>query len=373
MNLVSHSKPALFFLLLCLLSAGCGKNESEGDSSPAPALVSRKEPFVVSLVEAENRPVPRYLRATGELMAAQDSAVAADVTGKVLTAPVERGSEVDKGETLVTLDDRAATLTLAAAEASLELASSHLTLAEGELDRNKPLAESRAISQTVFDHLKADREAARAEVAAAQARRDLAEKTLKDTVIRAPFAGVVVERKVSVGEYVRVDTEVVRLVDLDWLRLRITIPETSAGHIREGQTVTFSVPAWPEEKFVCKVKYITPAVREATRDLLVEARVENSDRKLQPGMFAEGKLKLGETEAVLVLATAVRIIGNRRSVFLAEGGEATEVLVELGESLGDWIEIANGIESGAPVIGSPPPEMKDGDPVMAGGGSKEPQ
>ena len=76
---------------------------------------------------------------------------------------------------------------------------------------------------------------------------------------------------------------------------------------------------------------------------------------------------------MVVPATAVRIIGNRRSVFLADRGEATEVLVELGESLGDWIEIANGIESGASVIGSPPPEMKDGDPVMTGAGSGEPQ
>ena len=370
MNLLSNGKLSPVLLLLVLLSPGCGESDPEGEP-PSASVVDRKEPFVVTLVKAEKRSMPRYLRVTGELLAAQDSAVAADVTGKVVTAPVERGSEVGEGDPLITLDDRTAALSLAEAEASLLLASSRLTLAEGELDRNKPLAESGAISQTVFEQMKTDHEAARAEVAAAQARRDLAEKKLKDSVIRAPFAGVVVERKVDVGEYVRVDSEVARLVDLEWLRLQITIPETSAGLIREDQTVTFQVPAWPGKEFTGELKFIAPGVREATRDLLVEARVENSSRKLQPGMFAEGKLKLGEAEAVVVPAAAVRIAGTRRSIFLIDGNEAAEVLVELGELHGDHVEIVRGIEPGGAMIGAPPPELRDGDPVTVGGGSRE--
>jgi len=368
MNLSTHHPVAAMLLLACLSSVGCGGNEPTGEApSLSTADPPAPEPVAVSLVKAERRSMPRYLRATGDLTADQDSSIAADASGKVLAVPVERGFEVEKGAPLVTLDDRSAKLSLAESEASVALAESRLALADNELTRNEPLVEARAISQTEFQRLKTNRDAARAELAAAEARRDLAAKTVADSVVRAPFSGSVAERLVDPGEYVRAETEVARVVALDRLRLQLTIPETSVGNIRKGQRVAFAVAAWPGEEFAGQVEYIGAAIRVDTRDLLIEAQVDNDDRKLNPGMFAEGRLRLGDVQAVAVPDGAVRVVGTRRSIFLFDEGKAQETLVELGESNDGWVEIVAGIDPGVVVIATPPESLRDGDPVTAGG------
>jgi RND family efflux transporter MFP subunit len=367
MNPVVRQTVTPLLLLLCVLAWSYGDRASVEAAQELPKAEPPTEPVAVSLVKVEVRSMPRYLRTTGELKAAQDSDVAADATGKVLTAPIERGSEVTEGDTLVTLDDRSTKFSLAEAEATVESAKAQLALSKTEVIRNEPLVKAKATSQTEFLRLEANRDAAQASLAAAEARRDLAKRNLSNMVISAPFSGIIAERVVDPGEYVRVGSEVARLVSLDWLRLQLTIPEAAAGHVHEGQIVTFVVAAWSQKTFTGEVKYIGAAVRENTRDLLIEARVDNADRKLKPGMFAEGKIALSEAKVTAVPDTAVRISGKRRSIFLIDGGHASEVLVELGESNKGWVEIINSLKPADAVIDSPPKTLRDGDLVKPDG------
>lgn len=304
--------------------------------------------------------MPRYLRVTGELRGSQEAMVAADASGKVVRAPIERGTVVKAGDVLVKLDDRSAVLSLQEAEASLVSAQLKLDLQKSELARNEPLAKTKAISDTDYQRFKIDFASAEASVAAATARRDMAQKSVADATIVAPFAGTVAERLTDLGEYVSSNSQVASLVATDKLRLFLNVPETAVGKIREGQEVGFGVPAYQGENFTATVKYIGASVRDSARDLIIEAEVANQDGKLKPGMFAEGRVALGDEPAVTIPQSALRSEGSTRKVFVVENGHIVERLVEVGETRDNVVGIRRGISKGEQVVLTPSADTTDG-------------
>jgi RND family efflux transporter MFP subunit len=346
-----------------LMLIGCSKPPATPPTQPTATPTTA--PVSVKTAVVDEKLMPRFLRLTGEITAAQDAAVAADATGKVTETPVERGSIVKAGDVLVKLDDRAAALNLAEAEANVVQAKSKLTLSESEVARNAPLAKMKAVADTEFTRIKADRDANVAALAAAEARRDMARKSLDDMTIRAPFAGTVAERMVTQGEYVRVDSQVARVVDLQNLRLVVNVAEPDVGSIRSGQKVQFGVSSYPGETFTAVVKFIGATVREGSRDLQVEAEVQDANGKLKPGLFAEARLVLPEKNAVTIPVTALRVDGSRRKVWVVEKNQLSERLVEVGETQNGHIEIRRGVQKGEVVVVTPGADAADGVPVKA--------
>lgn len=351
---------SLALIVLALLPAACGKK-------PA-AVAPEKEPVAPlkgrtgMLTERE---MPRFLRVTGQLIGKNDAVIAADAIGKVVEAPVERGTVVKAGDVLVKLDDRQSKLALAEADASLELAKARLLLAKNEQERNAPLAEKRAIAEADFQKLVTDTAAREAEVAASVARRDMTQKTLADAVIRAPFAGIVAERMVEPGEYVKADSPVARVVDLATLRLVLNVPETEVGALAVGQTVEFTTAAYPARTFTGTLKFLGAAMREASRDLVVEAEVENADGTLRPGFFCNAHIRLSEEKATVVLVEALRVEGSRRKLFVIEKNNTlSERLVEVGDTREGFIEIRRGAAAGDSVLLNPGPDATDGAPFQ---------
>jgi len=274
---------------------------------------------------------------------------------------VERGSVVKAGDALVKLDERQAKLALDEAEASLELAKARLLLAKNEQERNAPLAQNRAIAEADFQKLVTDTAAREAELTASLARRDMTQKTLTDSVIRAPFAGVVAERMVEPGEYVKADSPVARVVDLATLRLVLNVPETEVGTLAVGQTVEFTTAAFPTRTYTATLRFLGAAMREASRDLVVEATVENTDGTLRPGFFCNARIRLSEETAAVVPVEALRVEGSRRKLFVIEKNNTlSERLVEVGETREGFIEIRRGAAAGESVLLQPGPEAVDG-------------
>jgi len=345
-------------LIPLLLLAACTPKPPEPTTSTV--KVAETAPIVVNTSAAKEQPMPRYLRVTGGLRGAQQALVAADVAGKVVAAPIERGSVVKQGEVLIKLDDRTAKLSLQEAEASLAETQLKLDLANSEFTRNEPLAKTGAISATTFEKLKIDRASAEASLAAITAKRDQARKALDDCTLRAPFAGTVAERLTEVGEYVANNTQVVSLVATQQLRLELNVPETAAGQIKEDQLVDFAVPAYANTRFNGKIKFIGASVRESARDLIVEAVVDNADGRLKPGMFAEGRIALSEVKSVTIPTSALRVEGNTRKVFVVHNDQIEERLVEVGESKDGQIEIRRGISTGEAVVTAPGADAADG-------------
>src|SRR5262249_30640608 len=141
--------------------------------------------------------------------------------------------------------------------------------------------------------------------AAAEAQQKSASKLLGDANIRAPFNGFVGERYVNVGQYVQPNTRVASVYAPDPLRLELTVPDANVAVIAQDMAVNFTVTAFGEQLFTGSVKYISPNIRESTRDLVIEAEVPNADFKLKPGMFAVAKIRLGDKPRPVVPKNAI--------------------------------------------------------------------
>lgn len=357
-------KTALFTTLVVssLTLVACHKPPAQPVTAASQAAPT---PIQGSTTKATERSFPRYLRVTGQLVGKNDAVIAADATGRVLTAPIERGTVVKKGDVLATLDDRQAKLSLTEANAALELAKAQLVLAKNEQQRNQPLAKMKAISDSDYQKLLTEAMAREADLAATQARRDLAQKTLDDCTIRAVFGGVVAERMVEPGEYVRQDTAVARVVDLSELRLVLNVPETQVGALESGHVVEFNTAAFPNQLFKGSLKFLGAAMREAARDLVVEAVVENSEGKLRPGFFCDARILLSEVKSPTVPNDALRTEGSRRKVFVISPDKTlSERLVEIGEVRDGFTEILRGVSAGEQVLIKPAPEAADGLPFQ---------
>jgi membrane fusion protein (multidrug efflux system) len=353
-------KTALGFAALATIGASLAASGCK----PAAADTKHKteEPVAkVETVTVAEREVPRFLTLTGTLVANQKADVAADAVGKVQRTYVERGSFVRKGELLAIVDARSAALTQAEAKAEARAAQARSEQAKADCDRGARLFHEGSISKAEFERQSSQCEASAWSKEAAEARANQAVRAVGDSSIRAPFAGVVMERLVTSGEYVRPDTRVVSLVDIDRLRLELTVPESAVDSVAEGQTVSFRLANFGDREFPARIQYVGPAIRRSSRDLVVEAVVDNADHKLRPGMFAAAKIELGKSNTAVVPATALREEGSARRVFVVTKDQHIEErIVEAGDAVGTDVAIVRGVTSGERVVKIAAAEVKDG-------------
>ena len=304
--------------------------------------------------------MPRFLVLNGSLTPNEASDVAANAMGAVLTTLVERGAMVDKGDVLARLDARTAALSTAEAEAAASAAKANLEVAQTECDRVEKLFKASAISGVEYDKQHAACVGAVWSAKVADARVNMARKGLGDASVRAPFGGMIAEKYVSAGEYVQPASKVARVVSIDPLRLEITVPEQSVPLVKAGLEVDFQVAAFESQVFKGSIRYIGPALRPGSRDLVVEAVVPNVDKRLRPGMFATAKIALGDKAAPVVPVAAIRSEGTLRHVFVLAGDHVEERLAKLGEEREGVVEVEQGLAVGEKVVSPVKPDVRDG-------------
>jgi RND family efflux transporter MFP subunit len=357
-------------VLLAFVS-GCGGEASAG-VEPAPAAVD------VELDAAKADAVPRTVKLTGSLRGEQESDLAANASGKVVELPVDVGQSVKKGDILAKLDTRAVALVASEAKVQADLARTRREQAKRECERSKGLLEAGAISKSEFDRTQDQCKTSDLDVRAAEARAGQASQTVVDGIVRAPFDGVVVERLIEPGEYVRADTPIVRVATVDRLRLKVEVPEAHVAAARVGAKVTFGVSTWPGRKWSAAIDRRGVAVRSQSRDVLAEASLTNEDGALLPGMFATVELAVGDDELPTIPAAAVVTREGRPHAFVAVDGRATERVLSLGPELpGERVSVRRGIKAGENVVVAPPADLKNGSAVSSGeprsgGGRAEP-
>jgi multidrug efflux pump subunit AcrA (membrane-fusion protein) len=389
-----QSPPVLLLALGALAASACSAGDAKTNDAPAspPALVS------VSPVAATEQSIARYIRVTGTLTAEEQADVAAETAGRVVATPVERGSRVAPGADLIRLSPveteaslKEAEANAAQIEARLALgangvmdvdkvpevanAKANLALAQSEFNRIEKLLSDRVVSQSEYDQRRTQVEAARQQyeaakngaqqqfqaLQAARARVALARKALADTVVRAPFAGIVGQRMVSTGDYVTKGMKVVEVVRITPLRVELTVPEQFVAAVAVGQPVMLSVDAYAGRTFEGKVRFVSPALRADQRALTVEAIVPNENGELKPGMFATALVQQAEkTPAVLVPSGAVQTLGGTSRVFVVNGDRVEERIVTTGQTLGEQLEIASGLKAGERVATTNLGQLVDG-------------
>jgi membrane fusion protein (multidrug efflux system) len=298
---------------------------------------------------------------SGTLIGNEQARVAAGAAGKVIATYVERGQFVKKGAVLARLDPR--TVQAQAREAAAQLSSLRAQRAQSELDceRTQQMFDKGAIAKADYDRAHTACETSRFAVAAAEARRALFAQALRDSQIRAPFSGMVVEKHVSAGEYLRPDSPVATLVDVDSLRLELTVPEAELARVKQGMDVRFRVASGESGRdYSGKVRYIGPSVREQTRDGVIEAVVENASHDLRPGMFVTATLALGEQTLPGVPEAAVAKDGTSRRVFVVVDGRVEERLVSLGVIQDGIAPVLDGVRPGERIVAQLSPDVRDG-------------
>ena len=389
--------------LIPVLSAGCRGAASEAKSSSATSAA-----ITVATASAIERPLARFIRVTGSLAAEEQADVAAEIQGRVVATPVERGTAVAQGADLIRISAQEAEAQAAEAEANaaqleerlglgdgtaftvdrvpeVANAKANVTLALGDFDRAKMLFEKKLLSQAEFDKSSAQAEVARRQydiarnssmqqyqaLLAARARVSLAKKALADTVVRAPFAGVVGERLVSVGDYVTRGMKVASVLRTNPLRLQLTVPQQFSVEVGVGRPVSLEVDTAPGKTFTGQVRYVSPALQTDSRTMVVEAVVPNNDGSLKPGSFATAQIEQASRQpGILVPATAVRTISGTSRVFVVASDRAEERLVTVGqtvhlrqgsgEQVDDLVEITSGLKTGERVATSNVTQLVDG-------------
>jgi membrane fusion protein (multidrug efflux system) len=264
---------------------------------------------------------------------------------------------------LARLDAR--TVSAQAAQASADLEGLKLQAAQAKLDcdRTEKMFEKGAIAKADYDRTHTQCESSKWTVSAAEARRTITAEALHDTEIRAPFSGMVVEKAVSAGEYVRVDSRVATLVDTDSLRVEITVPEADVPNVKQGMQVDFRTTGGADSGgrvYHGKIRYVGPSVRRQSRDSIVEAVFSNEAHDLRPGMFVTARLALGKQTLPAVPSTALRAEGTLRHVYVAVGGRLEDRLVQAGDVQGTETPIVSGLKTGEQVVAELTPDVRDG-------------
>ena len=360
------------------------------------AWFGRAKPIEVNTavvtVAAQGAGAASVLDATGYVVARRMATVSAKMTGRVREVRIEEGQKVAAGEVMAILDpvdaDAARTLAadqLAAARASVAGKAAQLREAEANATRLGDLVRRQLVSRAQFDQAVAQRDALRAEVAWSQKTAEVAASQLQiaangvdDTVVRAPFAGVVIAKAAQPGEIVSplsagggfTRTGIGTIVDMESLEVEVDVSESYIGRVQPGMAVQAVLNAYPDWTIPAEVIAIIPTADRAKATVTVRIALKEKDARIVPDMgvrvsFLEKAAPAAETAAprTLVPAAAVRRDGEQDIVYIVRDGLAERRAVKVGAGNADPRQVQAGLTGGETVVLDPPAALHDGDAV----------
>src|SRR5437899_6616718 len=337
--------------VLVVLVAACNKAKSAAPGGGAGGM----PPSPVQGAVAIRDTVVGAMQATGQIEAVQSIELRPEVQGRIIDILVREGEVVDAGTALFKVDD-------AELKAQVAQADAERQLARQALERTKQLIAQNASSAS-------DLERSQAKSQSADANYDLLKTRLDRTVVRAPFAGVVGRRLVSIGTFVSNQTPLITLQSVNPQHASFQVPERYADRLRRGQLVSFQVAALPGKNFSGEVVFVDPVVELPGRTILIKARVPNPEQQLQAGMFLEARLATEmRPNAVVVPEDALLPMAGATFIWVVKDGKADRRQVTLGVRTAGWAEIqGGGIDAGDQVVVGGLERLYPNAPVMPQG------
>jgi membrane fusion protein, multidrug efflux system len=356
-------KNNFFILFTCLPLAvccvfyftACKKSESK---TPSEKTVN------VFTQPAEKKSLRPFIETIGTLNPNEEVIVSSEVDGILRSITVDEGTGVAKGKALAVIDDIDYSLEVQRAEAALKQTEATLSNTKLEYVRKESLYKEQLVTQQQFDDVSTRLALAEAEVERAKASLSLARQKHIKTKISSPLSGVVKEKKVEKGNFVKNGTPLFTIIQTDPLKLNFTVNEKDLAGLKTGQEALFKVDAFPDKEFKSTLTIIYPSLEERTRTLRVEAKAPNWDGKLKPGLFAHVTVYTGPARDVIIVpATSLLYEGERIKVFIVEGNTAKERYVKVGrkykfdpdakssEPAGrEYTEIIEGVKEGESIV-----------------------
>jgi membrane fusion protein, multidrug efflux system len=314
-------------------------------------------PTTVSSVTVKEEDWAPTLSAVGSISAVQGAVVSSELGGVVSQIAFENGGTAKKGDLLVQLDASAEEALLRSAEAEAELGRQ-------DLERTRGLASQKVVSKAELDA--AESKFNRLNAVADQMRSNIRKKT-----IIAPFDGQLGIRQVNVGQMINSGQQVVQLTSLDSLFADFALPQQYLGQLTPGLEVHVTTDALPGHVFPGKVTAINSMVDSSTRNITLQATLENPDHVLRPGMFAKAEVTLPEKHKTLVIpGSAISYAPFGDSVFVIDKkkdektGKESQVIrqqfVRVGEGRGDFVAITQGLKAGEIVVSTGVFKLRNG-------------
>jgi RND family efflux transporter MFP subunit len=348
-------------MLLAVVSlAGCSSEQTR--TTPPPPTVRNIDVLAVQQVR-----VPDLLEAVGTVRAAQTSDAASQMMGNIVEIRAHEGDHVQRGQVLAVIDDsqpRAvvdrATAADLAAQQQLAGADSDLALAESTLKRYQNLYEKKAVSPQEFDEVKARQQAARARrdmakagQAQAQAALSQARTSLDYTRIRAPFEGVVTEKKADSGTLASPGMPIFTVEDARHYRLEATVNENDLRYVRTGQQVSVVIDALDEAELNGRVVQVVPTADSASRAFLVKIDLP-ADTRLRSGLFGRARFSRGQRQGLLIPRSAVVERGQLQGIYVLDQYKVASLrYITLGKPSGTEVEVLAGLQEGEQLVAKP--------------------
>ena len=331
-------------LTRCLLAPGFFIAATVGVTNPVYADV----PF--DTFEVGYQVTPRERVWDGRIEAVNRATVSAQTSGRVAELPFDVNDFVDAGTVIMRFTDTEQRAALAAAEAAVEEAKARVEQAEQDYERISNMFENNTVSEARFDESRANRDAAQARLSAARSGVATAKEQLEYTVVRAPYAGIVSERHVELGELVSPGQPLISGLSLQSLRVNVDVPQSLFHAVR---TIGKAYVYVEEERIEAESLTFFPVADAAANTFRVRVNLPDGAATLYPGMFAKVGFVVGETQRLLAPSEAIVRRSELSAVYVVNGDDVALRQVRLGRHYGESIEILAGLSAGEAVAVEP--------------------
>ena len=354
-------------LVLALALAACGKGPTAAQkaaNAPAaqPVLLAAEDVLTITNSALASGPT-----ITGSVQPERRADLRAEVPAVVLQVLKENGDPVRRGDLLMRLDDTAIRDSLASTESASRAAAQSFEQAERQFQRMTTLRGSGMASAQQVEDAEIRRNNAQSDLEAAKTRVVMARQQLQRTEVRAPFDGVVSDRKVSAGDTAQVGKELLKVIDPTSMRFEGLVSADNIGSVKAGQGVNFRVNGYPDQEFAGKVRRVNPAANPTTRQVEVLVDFTGEKQPRLAGLYAEGHIEAQTTTSLTLPATALVRDGDTASAWRVKDNKLQKVKLALGERdprTGDYV-LKGGLAEGDQVIRHPGALLRDGQLVQA--------
>jgi len=357
-------RKTLLAIAVATALAGCNKSDEEAKKKDAAAKaanitlqVASEDTLVVQSSGLASGPV-----ITGSIQPERRADLRAEVSAIVLQVLKENGEPVKKGDVLLRLDETSIRDNVNSAEEAARAAQQSLDQTQRMLERQTTLRSSGMVSSQALEDVELRRNTAQSELAAAKSRLVTARQQLGRTVVRAPFDGIVSERKVSNGDTAQVGKELVKVIDPASMRFEGTVSADKIGVVKVGQPVLFRVNGYPGQNFAGTVKRVDPAANAVTRQVEVLVSFAGPAQPRVAGLYAEGRIEAQVNAALTVPQAALVQAGDVNYVWRVKNGVMNKAMLGIGtrdERTGNW-QVLSGLAAGDTIMRVPGSNFKDG-------------
>lgn len=355
----------LLAVVLCAGLSACDKmpgkaEKKDADAAPITLQIAPEDVLTVQGSSLTSGPV-----VTGSIQPERKADLRAEVSAVVLQVLKENGDAVKRGDVLVRLDETSIRDNLQSADDGARNAALALDQAERNLKRLKTLRDSGMTSLQALDDAEVRRNAAQSEVSAANARAVVARQQLQRTVVRAPFDGVVGDRKVSAGDTATIGKELLKVIDPRSMRFAGRVSADKIGVVKVGQSVGFRINGYGAQEFRGKVTRVDPSADDITRQVAVLVEFSGSVRPGVAGLYAEGTIESAAVQALTLPESVLLRAGDKTTAWRIKGGVLSKVDLSIGARdprTGNY-EIRAGLSQGDQLLRNASSSAKDGQKV----------